>query len=145
MNDPEISPYDDNASDVREQMRRRLLERAGIFCSRARKRQPTIDQIYAMQWDAGFERLMRNRMAMGYFRYGALKDQIGNPKFDNLASIRSRLDKYESSKNRELLADIAGLCMVEFATHPDYPFKAADDGEHAPRLPHKNTITKEIP
>ncbi|PWM30184.1 MAG: hypothetical protein DBX55_05055, partial [Verrucomicrobia bacterium] len=33
--------------------------------------------------------------------------------------------------NREHLVDIANLAMIEFATHPDYPFHPSDDGVHA--------------
>lgn len=31
------------------------------------------------------------------------------------------------------LDEIANLAMIEFATHPDYPFNLSDDGEHTAR------------
>lgn len=66
-------------------LRERLELAAGIFppCKPA----PSLDEIYAMQWNAEFERKMRDRMAMGYFRYGELPKQIGKCKYDNLGSI----------------------------------------------------------
>ena len=69
-------------------------------------------------------------MAMGYFRYGALPAQVGRHKYDNVGSIKKRLALYEADKNREHLVDIANLCLVEFAVHPELPFVAVDDGEH---------------
>ena len=70
-------------------------------------------------------------MIMGYFRYGSLKSQIGAGKYDNVGSIEKRLLLYKKDHNREHLVDIANLAMIEFAVHPNYPFKASDDGEHA--------------
>ena len=73
-------------------------------------------------------------MIMGYFRYGSLQSQIGRAKYDNIGSIEKRLSIYKSDHNREHLVDIANLAMIEFATHPNYPFKAADDGIHTQHL-----------
>lgn len=109
-------------------LRERLELAAGIFPPR--KPAPSLDEIYAMQWNAEFERKMRNRMAMGYFRYGALPSQIGRHKYDNLDSISRRVEAYKRDLNREHLVDIANLCLVEYTVHPEYPFKSVDDGIH---------------
>ena len=69
-------------------------------------------------------------MIMGYFRYGSLANQIGKAQYDNVGSIARRLSLYSRDHNREHLVDIANLAMIEFATHPNYPFTATDDGEH---------------
>ena len=114
-------------------LRNRLLAQAGIYELPA-KTTPTLDEIYRKQWSSEFEDAMRNRMAMGYFRYGWLADQIGNAKFDNIASIKQRLSLYQENRNREHLVDVANLCLVEFATHPEYPFIAVDDGIHTPAI-----------
>lgn len=92
---------------------------------------PSLDEIFRLQWSPEFERLLRNRLAMGYFRYGPLHEQIGKAKYDNVASMRARLDAYGTDRNLEHIVDVAGLCVVEFVTHPHYPFKASDDGIHA--------------
>ena len=117
---------------VHDILRERLLAQAGVF--EPADPAPSLDEIYAMQWSPEFERLMRNRLAMGFFRYGALQKQIGCHKFDNLCSIEKRLSIYKETKNRELLVDIANLALVEFVVHPEHPFKAVDDGVHAERL-----------
>lgn len=85
----------------------------------------------------GIEEYRKNRMIMGYFRYGSLQSQIGRAKYDNVGSIESRLSIYKSDHNREHLVDIANLAMIEFATHPDYPFRPSDDGVHAAKKSEK--------
>lgn len=117
---------------VHDLLRKRLLERAGIFDTPQRPKL-SLDEIYRKQWNPKFERLMRNRMAMGYFRYGLLQDQIGRHEYDNVKSIKMRLDMYEATGNLEHMVDIANLCQIEFTVNPDKPFKAADDATHAPR------------
>ena len=110
-------------------LRDRLLLKAGLV----EYPKITLDDIFKKQWNPDFEAKMRNRLAMGYFRYGSLSDQIGRHNFDNVASIQHRLDAYQKDRNREHLVDIANLCLVEFTVHPDYPFIAADDGVHTPK------------
>lgn len=92
---------------------------------------PTISEIYATQWSPEFERLMRNRLAMGFFRYGPLPSQKKGL-YNNIGSIRKRLDLYEATGNDELLVDIANIAMVEFLNggHPNKHFTAVDDGVH---------------
>ena len=70
---------------------------------------------------------------MGYFRYGSLQSQIGKAQYNNVGSIAKRLSLYSRDHNREHLVDIANLAMIEFATHPDYPFNPSDDGERTAR------------
>ena len=36
-------------------------------------------------------RYRKNRLIMGYFRYGSLQSQIGRAKYDNVSSIEKRL------------------------------------------------------
>lgn len=117
---------------VHDYLRARLLEKAGIFISV--KPAPSLAEIERLQSCPQFERYRKNRMLMGYFRYGSLQSQIGKAKYDNVGSIQKRLSIYKSDRNREHLVDIANLAMIEFATHPDYPFRASDDGIHTDRL-----------
>lgn len=114
---------------VHDYLRARLLQQAGIF--EPAKPAPSLAVIARMQSCPIFEEYRKNRMIMGYFRYGSLQSQIGRAKYDNVGSIEKRLSIYKSDHNREHLVDIANLAMIEFATHPDYPFNPSDDGVHA--------------
>lgn len=114
---------------VHDYLRARLLEQAGIFAPV--EPAPSLDDIARLQSCPQFETYRKNRMLMGYFRYGSLQSQIGKAKYDNVGSIEKRLYIYKSDHNREHLVDIANLAMIEFATHPDYPFNPSDDGVHA--------------
>lgn len=113
---------------VHDYLRTRLLEQAGIF--EPVEPAPSLEEIERLQSCPQFETYRKNRMIMGYFRYGSLQSQIGKAKYDNVGSILKRLSLYRGNHNREHLVDIANLAMIEFATHPDYPFRAADDGIH---------------
>lgn len=112
-------------------LRERLLAQAGIF--EPLPPAPSLDEISKIQSCPSFEQYRKNRMIMGYFRYGSLASQIGKAKYDNVGSIKKRLLLYRADHNREHLVDIANLAMIEFATHPDYPFAPSDDGEHTAR------------
>ena len=114
---------------VHDYLRARLLQQAGVF--EPAKPAPSLEEIARMQSCPRFEQYRKNRMIMGYFRYGSLQSQIGRAKYDNVGSIEKRLSIYKSDHNREHLVDIANLAMIEFATHPDYPFNPSDDGVHA--------------
>ena len=116
---------------VHDYLRARLLQQAGVF--EPAEPAPSIDEIARSQSCPQFEEYRKNRMIMGYFRYGSLQSQMGRAKYDNIGSIEKRLLLYRGDKNREHLVDIANLAMIEFATHPDYPFHPSDDGVHAAR------------
>jgi hypothetical protein len=114
-------------------LRRRLLERAGIFDTPL---QPpvSLEYIYETQWDRNFEQFMRNRLAMGYFRYGSLKSPARKrARYDHIRSAIQRLERYLETGNQEHLVDAANLCMVEFmipTCHPKPFFRSVDDGVH---------------
>lgn len=112
-------------------LRERLLAQAGIF--EPLPPAPSLAEIAKIQSCPSFEQYRKNRMIMGYFRYGSLQSQIGKAQYDNIGSIAKRLSLYSRDHNREHLVDIANLAMIEFATHTDYPFTATDDTEHAVR------------
>lgn len=87
------------------------------------------------EWCPEFESHMRDRLMMGFFRYGAFQDPF-KPSFKQIESAIRRLQNYlnpehEQYGNAELLVDAANLCMVEWK-HPNNPafhFLATDDGE----------------
>jgi hypothetical protein len=92
---------------------------------------PSLEELRQSEWSPQFETLMRNRLIMGRFRYGALRD-TQRPQYNRLDSIEKRLNQYRATGNDELLVDIANLCLVEFelGDHPLKHFHSADDSEH---------------
>ena len=87
------------------------------------------------EWDAEVEKLCKNRLIMGAYRYGLLKD-TNKKKYDRLGSIRKRLDKYIETGNTENLIDIQNLAMLEFVEgkHPKKHFHAVDEGDHTDEI-----------
>ena len=118
-------------------LRERLLYKAGISNHAIF---PDFEQIAKIQSCPKFECLRTNRMVMGYFRYGPVINRIGKEVFDNISSIIDRAKLYMQDHNREHLVDIANLAQVEFMTHPNYPFNAADDGIHTNKIEQKESI-----
>lgn len=91
---------------------------------------PDLPTIIQTQWSDEFEKLMRDRLLMGAFRYG-LFGEAGKPSFNSVESAISRLRKYVETGNKEHLVDAANLCLVEYieGKHPNAHLAIADDGE----------------
>ena len=88
-------------------------------------------------WSADFERLMRNRLLIGHYRYGGLADEPPFKRFDNIGSAIARLKRYLTDGNVEHLVDAANLCLVEFVKpdcHPNPSLRPVDDGPHKEEL-----------
>lgn len=85
------------------------------------------EELKRSEWSEHFERLMRNRMIIGAFRYGRLHDKM-KPRFDRVSYIKTKLARYEETGNLEALVDVANLCLLEFeeGCHPKRHFKAMD-------------------
>jgi hypothetical protein len=85
--------------------------------------------LYRSQWVGEFEHLMRNRLVMGYLRYGPM---TGKPVAGHTEKytdyIRAKLHAYVITGNTEMLVDLANLAMMEFVMgdHPNKHFKAID-------------------
>lgn len=96
-----------------------------------RAKLPSYKEIMKTQWSSKFETLMRNRLAMGAFRYGLLNKGSGEV-FDSIGSAIERLKLYKQTGNQEHLVDAANLCLVEFMaeTHPNVHMESIDDGVH---------------
>lgn len=86
------------------------------------------------EWSSTFERLMRNRLLVGSFRYGRLRDN--HAKYDVISSIIRRAEAYQRDGNQEHLVDIANLALVEFVrpSHPNPCWAPTDDGDHVDPL-----------
>lgn len=112
-----------------EYMRKRLLERKGIFD--ALEPIPDFATLQKTQWSTRFETLMRNRLLMGAFRYGPFR-RTPKKQYDCVGSAIERLKLYQQSGNQEHLVDAANLCLVEFVVgrHPNKHFDSSDDGVH---------------
>ena len=83
------------------------------------------------EWSSEFEKLMRNRMIAGAFRYGKMNVK-GKPQYARVESCLKRLKKFQETGNTEFLVDVANLCLIEFVEgiHPKKHFRSVDDGEH---------------
>lgn len=120
---------------VHDQLRERLLAQAGCPDLPPAKPLPNLDELRRTQWSDEFERLwkerwgapldgqfldlMHNRLVMGALRYGLL-GRPGKPAYDNVGSIRRRLDKYHQDGNLEHMVDTANIALVEYVEgkHP---------------------------
>ncbi len=92
---------------------------------------PDLAALRRSEWSHRFERLQRNRLLMGAYRYGCLHAQ-GKPEYDRCADIKRRIDTYIEDGNLEHLVDAANLAMLEFeeGKHPHRHFAAGDDTGH---------------
>ena len=79
------------------------------------------------EYNENFWKLMLNRMAISYHKYGPLKEAFPH-KVDALQSIKDRLREYEKTGNTEYLIDAANFAMIEFMrpSHQDAHFEATD-------------------
>lgn len=103
------------------------------------KPKPTMSPMEVLretEWSPEFEKLMRNRMLMGAFRYGLLHANV-RPNYGYVDSIERRLKIFRETGNMEYLVDIANICLIIFETkaHPNAHFESVDDGEHAVVVP----------
>jgi len=117
---------------VHDLLRKRLLEAAGII-ELPRCHLP-LEMVERSQCSCEFERLRRERMVMGYYRYGGLTSPTRRATLhDNVGSAIYRLQQYYRTGNQEHLVDAANLCMVEFvlpSCHEDPSWHPVDDGQH---------------
>lgn len=112
-----------------EYMRARLT--AGINDDRPGTKRASLEELSCSEWSDVFERLMRNRLIVGSFRYASMADP-NRPQYNRIDSAIKRLREYKEMGNLELLVDVANLCLLEFVhgDHPSKHFDAKDDGEH---------------
>jgi len=76
-----------------------------------------------------FMQAMINRLAVGYHRYGSVRDTAG--KIDRVKSMDQRLGKYLETGNTEFLIDVANFAMIEFLT-PSVPHAGWDATGESP-------------
>lgn len=120
-----------------DHIRQSLLAAAGVDAQPfGHAKGVSLEEMRQTEWSPRFEILMRNRLLMGRFRYGAMKDPAKG-KYDNVGSAVQRIGLYLKTGNQEHLVDAANLLMVEFE-HPNHPnphFSSSDDSDvHAEPL-----------
>jgi hypothetical protein len=91
----------------------------------------------ASEFSDKFVEGMRNRMAVSFHKYGAVKDAFPH-KVDAVKSLKRYLDQYESTGNTEFLMDAANYAMIEFMlpSHARAHFRATDSAESPGRKWH---------
>jgi hypothetical protein len=91
----------------------------------------TRTQLLQETWSARFERLMRNRLLVGAYRYGKFGPKQAAA-YNMVPSIKKRLDTFEHDGNLEHLVDVANLCMLIFVHGESVGLSmlAQDDSEH---------------
>ena len=92
---------------------------------------PGYAELTKTQWCLEFEKLCRNRLVMGAFRYGRVGEQDYS-KYDLVAEIHKRAARYKDTRNLEHLVDAANICMLAFVhgQRNGETLRAVDDGEH---------------
>ena len=102
-------------------------------------RMPSLEALRESEWSPRFERLMRNRLIMGAFRYGTFDEKNDSPgRYQYAKDALRRLAAYLDTGNTEILVDVANMCLLEFefGQHPMRHFRAVDDAEHTPDTSH---------
>jgi hypothetical protein len=114
-------------------LRNRLL--AGVVDAPVGDKACRLDDLRISEWSREFERLMRNRLLVGRFRYG-LMQRTDALNYDRIGSALIRLRAYQECGNLEHLVDAANLMLLEFehGSHQERHFMASDDGEHVERV-----------
>jgi hypothetical protein len=108
---------------------------AGLPPEEEPKKLPPLAALKASEWSTPFEKAMRNRLIMGSFRYGLLRDPK-KKNWDRIGRIERECGLYKQDGNDERLVDIANMCLLEFeeGKHPNKHFIAADDKGHNRRV-----------
>lgn len=124
---------------VIKHIRRHLLATLGM-----EELLPSLDTLHRTEWSLDFEKLMRNRLIMGAFRYGCLGAH-GKPQYDRIASIQTKCKKYLKDGNQEHLVDIANIALCEFVegTHPKKHFRSVGEEQlHVKETQHDTSKTR---
>lgn len=113
---------------ITEHIRAHLLNSLGY--AEPRTPAPSLDELRKTEWSSLYESLCRNRMIMGYFRYGPISRPLGEYDVCNDAIIRIR--KYQETRNLEYLVDAGNMCMLAFeeGIRKKEHFCSIDDGHH---------------
>jgi len=98
------------------------------------------------EWSGLFEKLMRNRLIIGAFRYGKLNAK-GKPQWDRMERVLMCVEEYRKTGNTEHLVDGANMFLLEFeeGEHPNKHWEATDDGDiHVKLKGQKYAVTYKV-
>jgi len=112
-----------------EHIRKHILTSCGVLPEK--RKLPSLEILKKTEWSERFEILMRNRLIMGAFRYGRLKE-ANKPTYNFVDALIDHLNTYKKDGNLEHLVDIANIALLEFeeSKHPLKHFKTLDDSKH---------------
>lgn len=120
---------------ITDWLRQRLLQNVVSQEELAPLNKLSLNEIRNCQWSIVFEQWMKNRLMVGYFRYGPTHKQKKG-QYDYLQAALDHINLYQQDGNIEHLVDVANLCLIEFVNgeHPKRCFTAMDDSKHAQRV-----------
>ncbi len=97
---------------------------------------PSLEKLRKSEWSPRFEKAMRDRLIFGAFRYGLIENQDYS-EYDLVQEARKRLERFESTKNLEMLVDAANMLLLRFVhgERVGEVLTSIDDGEHSEKLP----------
>ena len=97
---------------------------------------PTVASLLKSEWVPEFEKLMRNRVLMGAFRYELMAVKAEHFDYDLATEAIERIRRFIKTGNTEYLVDAGNMCMLEFkySNHPNKHFASEDDGVHAEKV-----------
>lgn len=86
--------------------------------------------VLATEYSFEFDKIRQNAMIMSFHQYGALRLNYPD-NVDAIESLKMRLEKYDQTGNREFLADVANMAMIEFMypKHPKAHYRSTDNNE----------------
>ena len=120
-----------NSDTLARKIMRRRLERPIVD---AERRLPSVAELRESEWCEEIDRLARNGMIMGAFRYGTISENSKSGKrHRNIESAIARLNEYLDGGNKEHLIDARNLLDIEFrrpGSHPNPHWSPIDDGVH---------------
>ena len=112
-----------------KEIRKKLHDRLNII-EPIPKKNLSIASILRTEWCKEFIKHMRDKMLIGAFRYGRVRETAKTR--DYVHGMRQRIKLYVETGNTEFLVDVANFAMVEFmiSDHPKKHFKDTDDVVH---------------
>lgn len=79
-----------------------------------------IEKILSTEYSEEFDRIRKNAMVVGHYKYGGIRENAKQSYVDYIATAEKRLQTYKETGNTEYLADVANFLMVEFM-YPQHP------------------------
>lgn len=100
-----------------------------------RKSIPSLDVLRASERIDEIDRFCNNRLVMGAFRYGLIRNQDYS-KYDLPGEAVIRIRQYEKTRNLECLIDAINMCKLSYihGRRRGESLQAGDDTRHTPQI-----------